>query len=55
METVLVFISMIVMCCTAYGLMEMYINNKKYPVACKVIYIPEKKTNVFELYLKKKV
>ena len=52
METLITFMSIIVLCCTVYGLMEMYTQNKDHPIACKIIYIHEKQTNIRERRMK---
>ena len=48
MDVLLSLLSIIGLCVVSYGLMSAYISNEKYPIACKVIYIPEKKTSIKE-------
>jgi len=53
METYITFICIVVLCVAVYGLARMNIKNTVYPVACKVIYIPDKKSNIRENYLRR--
>ena len=53
METYITFFCIMVLCVIVYGLARMNITNRFYPVACKVIYIPDKKSNIRENYLRR--
>jgi hypothetical protein len=55
LSSLLIIICILGMCIVVYGISEMIVKNKDYPVACKVLYLPGKyieKTN-YDDYMNK--
>ena len=42
MESLLILLSILILCIFMYGYIRMYQINKDYPISCKVLYIPRK-------------
>ena len=54
LSSIFIFICIICMCVVVYGISEMIVKNKDYPVACKVLYLSDKKKDIPEVYLRKR-
>ena len=54
LSSIFIFICIIGMCVIVYGISEMIVQNKDYPVACKVLYLPDKTKDIPEVYLRQR-
>lgn len=54
LSSIFIIICIVGMCVVVYGISEMIVKNKDYPLACKVLYLSDKKKDIPEVYLRKR-